>query len=871
MLRHITRFLPFRSFAKTAGQFEISIRHQNCDLSRRNIFGKQIPCSNRMASGEAVPIAVNNRLYRTVQEGQATILAPYQRSTGKSNKVSAQTGQPRNNDEGDQAVFYNPIQQYNRDLSVLAILVYGEGVIQMKQVKHASNLKRSRDKAAAKAKSAQALKQQASNVVPSSSDNVKGQVLKRTAEDAGLEQDVDTETQVTKKRADGDRDSSEDIDVQELSAATTLPETAATQPPLNGVSESSTNSPAQQRNKRAWEPPFTILDALSASGLRAIRYAKEIPFATKVVANDVSPDAVEAINLNIEHNQLKGKVFSHVGDARHYMYSKTGNEEVTQGPDYVHKFDVIDLDPYGTAASFFDAAIQALADGGLLCVTCTDAGVWASNGYPEKTYALYGGIPLKGAHSHEAGLRLILHAIATSASKYGIAIEPLLSLSIDFYARLFIRVHKSQQDVKLMAGTTMFVYNCDQGCGAWQTQLLAKNQSKKAKNDEMFFKHGFAQAPSTDRYCEHCGTKTHLGGPMWAGPLHNPMFIRNILNKLPDADKTIYGTTERIKGMLTVALEEEEIAWPLATSKENGKNSASARSQELVKEPGVDSISSSSAVVPRMPPQLLSPSPLFFLPTYLAKILSLPTPPEDLFRSAFLGLGYTCSRSHCKPGSFKTDAPWKVVWEIVREYGRQHQSQQIPRLLGEGEFEDRASVKKSSPGWNILKRLRHRKGNTLAVARAKENLLQQLGDGNNSSAIENASDFRRILQSALYDLDHSSDHIASEASTAPAVTSQEGINGSVIIANATSSHSVNGNNAKDSAKGLITDAGTVPPPKISGKALIDSGGDPSELVVVFDAKLGRDLKEPGGKKLVRYQVNPRANWGPMVRAGAGII
>ena len=119
--------------------------------------------------------------------------------------------------------------------------------------------------------------------------------------------------------------------------------------------------------------------------------------------------------------------------------------------------------PTGTAAPFLDAAIQCLADGGLLCVTCTDAGVFASNGYPEKAYALYGGIPCKGPWSHEAGLRIILNAIATTASKYGVAVEPLLSLSIDFYARVFVRLHKSPQDVKMLAGTTMMVYNCDAG------------------------------------------------------------------------------------------------------------------------------------------------------------------------------------------------------------------------------------------------------------------------------------------------------------------------------------------------------------------------------------------------------------------------
>ena len=55
------------------------------------------------------------------------------------------------------------------------------------------------------------------------------------------------------------------------------------------------------------------------------------------------------------------------------------------------KFHVIDLDPYGTATPFIDSAIQGIRDEGLLLVTCTDAGVLAGLGYPEKCFALYGG------------------------------------------------------------------------------------------------------------------------------------------------------------------------------------------------------------------------------------------------------------------------------------------------------------------------------------------------------------------------------------------------------------------------------------------------------------------------------------------------
>ena len=46
---------------------------------------------------------------------------------------------------GSQAVFYNPIQQFNRDLSVLAILIYGEGAIVEKEARFAEKRRRGKD------------------------------------------------------------------------------------------------------------------------------------------------------------------------------------------------------------------------------------------------------------------------------------------------------------------------------------------------------------------------------------------------------------------------------------------------------------------------------------------------------------------------------------------------------------------------------------------------------------------------------------------------------------------------------------------------------------------------------------------------------
>ena len=61
-----------------------------------------------------------------------------------------------------------------------------------------------------------------------------------------------------------------------------------------------------------------MLEALSATGLRAIRYFKEIPGLSYVVANDLSQDAVQSIERNVLHNGLTTvQVVPHRGDAKY--------------------------------------------------------------------------------------------------------------------------------------------------------------------------------------------------------------------------------------------------------------------------------------------------------------------------------------------------------------------------------------------------------------------------------------------------------------------------------------------------------------------------------------------------------------------------
>ncbi|KAL9086920.1 MAG: hypothetical protein Q9165_006926 [Trypethelium subeluteriae] len=710
-------------------------------------------------------LRVDGKGLNTIKEGSASILVP----------------------DGPQDVFYNPIQQFNRDLSVLAIRAFGE-----------DNIAR----AASKPPKKNHWRKRAKNARHYESLN--------TAESGAETQEMTQGEPPTKRQ----RLDSEDKAVTQEQGP---PEVDPPEKLQDGMHEKNHGPP---------QKPIRILDALSATGLRALRYAQELPFDTSITANDMSKDATASIKQNIKHNGLEERIAISTANAQAYMYTLAGDDER-------RKYDVIDLDPYGTAVPFLDAAVQALKSGGLLCVTCTDAGVFASCGYLEKTYSLYGGLPIKGLHSHEGGLRLILHAISSAASRYGIAVEPLLSLSIDFYARLFVRVKQSPADVKFLAGKTMVVYCCDSGCGAWSTQYLARNSIYSDKNpNNILWKHSFAQAPTSPPKCPHCGTKTHLSGPMFGGPLHNPAFISRILDYLPSLDKTIYQTTDRLEGMLITALEECDSIHDPSTSSTSPPNKPSHAHppKNLAAQPLPPPSStptpfpspSPSPLIPPLHPSTLDPHPFPLFPSALAKVLHCAAPSLTQLRGALRRLGHRCWCSHTKPGSLRTDASWATVWRVMRAWVAQE-----ARIR-------RRAVREGTPGWGILERGRE-------MGEGGEWFVDEVGGG-----IEDREGEKKEKGKGKGEEKEKEKGEEKEKER-----EEDEEEGGVVLPKAK-----DGEETKDGEKAK------------NGKKAKDGEETKQMQEIVFDEELGRQ-EELGGKRLRRYQTNPRPNWGPMSRAKAG--
>ena len=126
------------------------------------------------------------------------------------------------------------------------------------------------------------------------------------------------------------------------------------------------SSSTHKTNGNSDEQGVTILEALSATGLRSIRYAKELNGVKEIVANDISKRAVASIQRNVDANAVSNLVTPSHSDATMVMYNHRSKD---------NRFDIVDLDPYGSPTPFLDGAVQSVEEGGLLCVTATDLAV----------------------------------------------------------------------------------------------------------------------------------------------------------------------------------------------------------------------------------------------------------------------------------------------------------------------------------------------------------------------------------------------------------------------------------------------------------------------------------------------------------------
>ena len=357
---------------------------------------------------------------------------------------------------------------------------------------------------------------------------------------------------------------------------------------------------------------ITILEGMSATGLRALRYAQELENVGCVVANDMDPTAAEAIERNKAYNALcspdKAEAISRV---------IPHNEDVRMVcMKHEKMFDVVDLDPYGTPSTLLDSAVTSVKEGGLLLVTATDMAVLCGNN-AEVAWAKYQSYPLRAKYCHEMAVRTLLAAVENAAIKHRRHIVPVISLSIDFYIRVFVRVYTSPLQMKQTPSKLSYVFQCV-GCDAHELQAVGRQQTKGNVT-----KYQPGVGPVVPQRCSSCGWHYNMGGPIWSDPIHDKTWVTNVKSEL-ERNKDAYPGYGKVHALLTMASEE------------------------------------------------LLDVPLHYDLHAMGGTLKATPPSFWLFKSAVMNAGYRVSGSHSNPLAIKTDAPVDVLWDILRCWVKEH-------------------------------------------------------------------------------------------------------------------------------------------------------------------------------------------------------
>ncbi|MEM2104280.1 MAG: tRNA (guanine(10)-N(2))-dimethyltransferase [Candidatus Bathyarchaeia archaeon] len=280
---------------------------------------------------------------------------------------------------------------------------------------------------------------------------------------------------------------------------------------------------ALQVYQRIVNREISICEPLAGCGVRGIRFAKEVKAVKKVLVNDINEKAYVLARYNVEINRLRRRITVKNYDANFLLAGYSAPYK---------RFDVIDLDPFGSPSSFLDSAIRATRDGGLLAVTATDMAPLCGV-HPKACMRKYGGKPLRTEYCHEIALRLVIGCAVAAAAKYEIALTPLFSHSTDHYVRFYsVLEHgarKADGSLQKM-GYILHCFNC---------------LHRETLNKNLFLEHGGK--------CPHCSSKMDFAGPLWLGKIADENFC---ISMEKEANKRNFKFKAKIRKILTLVKEE---------------------------------------------------------------------------------------------------------------------------------------------------------------------------------------------------------------------------------------------------------------------------------------------------------------------------
>jgi len=269
----------------------------------------------------------------------------------------------------------------------------------------------------------------------------------------------------------------------------------------------------------------TFADSICGVGARGLRASVEVPKIDTVYLNDLNPIAIELAKESAKLNQVGGKCLFGSNDVCKFLNFEERD---------FRKFDIIDLDPFGSPSPYVDCVLRSVSNHGLISITATDTAVLCGV-YPKVCFRKYYGFPIRSEYSNEIGIRLLVSSIALTASRFDLSIIPYFCHSNLHYMRVYLRVEFGNSLANSVLQKIGFLKHC-QNC-----------------------KHrGIENLREQNLICEICNKKCNVAGPLWIDSLFDSEFVRAMLGELENGENNAMPVNEfnRLKKMIQICTNE---------------------------------------------------------------------------------------------------------------------------------------------------------------------------------------------------------------------------------------------------------------------------------------------------------------------------
>ncbi len=272
---------------------------------------------------------------------------------------------------------------------------------------------------------------------------------------------------------------------------------------------------------------LSFCDAFTGCGIRALRYAKEVPHVQEVIASDINPKAVSLAKHNVKYANLSQKIKVVQKHANLLFLERFSNAAEVQ------RFDLIDIDPFGSPVPYMHAALSAISRrGSLIALTATDMPALCGV-YPKVSYRKYSGWSIRTPFSHELALRLLIGAFARAA----IMVDKGIQVRFAYYADHYTRAIVEPRPTASLANRTLSEMGYAYYCVKCHSRGIISIKANEAP-------HGI---------CDICGGERTLAGPLFVGTLFDITLLRRMLKLSNDQP---LGTLDRVKKILRTQVAE---------------------------------------------------------------------------------------------------------------------------------------------------------------------------------------------------------------------------------------------------------------------------------------------------------------------------